>query len=331
MQNDDSFVRALIGDGRPLLKLVALVLIGCGVFALFQSATGHFLPHDTEYLGMTAQQLCTMQGCRIVHFMMHDRASFGGVLIALGIMYLWLIDFPLRRGEAWPWWTIAVSGVAGFLSFLTYLGYGYLDTWHGLSTLALLPLYVWGLAKTRRRHVGAAALSGAATAGAAVATFKAMPLGQKVLLLATFGIVAAGLTIMTVGMTRVFVPQDLEFIGIDKAHIGAIHRNLIPLIAHDRAGFGGGLASCGITMLMTVWCARLTRSLWQALLFAGIAGFATAVGVHPIIGYNNATHLAPAVGGALLYFIGIVMTRSVGSRASRTVSGSIAETRLEVP
>ena len=69
--------------------------------------------------------------------MMHDRVSFGGVLLAIGVMYLWLAEFPLRRGEAWAWWALAVSGTAGFLSFLAYLGYGYLDTWHGAATLAL--------------------------------------------------------------------------------------------------------------------------------------------------------------------------------------------------
>ena len=37
----------------PLLILTALILIGCGAFAFFQAATGHFLPQDTEYLGMT--------------------------------------------------------------------------------------------------------------------------------------------------------------------------------------------------------------------------------------------------------------------------------------
>jgi hypothetical protein len=318
---DDSFIRTLIDDGRPILKLVGLVLIGCGVFALFQSATGHFLPHDTQYLGMTAQELCKMQGCRIVHFMMHDRASFGGVLIALGIMYLWLVEFPMRRGEPWAWWAITVSGTAGFLSFLTYLGYGYLDTWHGLSTLALLPLYIWGLAKTRPS-------GGIKTL---LVPGERMTAGRACLLLATFGIIGAGLTIMTVGMTRVFVPQDLGYIGIDASRIAAIHKNLVPLIAHDRAGFGGGLASCGMVMLMTVWCARLTRSLWQALLFAGLAGFVTAIGVHPIIGYNNATHVAPAVAGALLFFTGIAMTRSVGRTAAGTVSDLRAETRPEFP
>src|SRR6185503_11787221 len=115
-------------------------------------------------------------------------------------------------------------------SFLTYLGYGYLDTWHGLSTLGLLPLYVWGLAKTWRLLAAPRGWRALLVRG------EELSLGRKALLLATAGIVGAGLTIMTVGMTRVFVPQDLEFIGIDAVHIGAIHKNLIPLVAHDRAG-----------------------------------------------------------------------------------------------
>src|SRR5688572_31828208 len=290
--NDDSFFRALIGDGRPLLRLAALVLIGCGAFALFQAATGHFLPHDTAYLGMTAQQLCSMHGCRIVHFMMHDRVSFGGVLIALGVIWLWLLEFPMPRGEAWSWWAIAVSGTAGFLSFLTYLGYGYLDTWHGVSTLALLMPYVWGLVRTWKLLGQPRGWRTVLVPGAP------MSAGRLLLILSTIGIVGAGLTIMTVGMTRVFVPQDLDFMGIDVTSIRAINRNLVPLIAHDRAGFGGGLASCGLAMMITVWCAPLTRSLWQALFFAGLAGFSTAIGVHPVIGYNSVTHVAPAVLGA---------------------------------
>ena len=85
MDDDRSFFETLLGDGRSLIKLTALALMGAGAFALFQAATGHFLPQDTEYLGMTAQQLCTLHGCRILHFMIHDRVSFGGVLIAIGI------------------------------------------------------------------------------------------------------------------------------------------------------------------------------------------------------------------------------------------------------
>ena len=94
---------ALIGDGRPVLTVTGLALAGCGGFALFQSATGHFLPHDVEFLGMDARALCALQQCRIVHFMFHDRVAFGGVLIAVGLLYAWLAEFPLRAGEAWAW------------------------------------------------------------------------------------------------------------------------------------------------------------------------------------------------------------------------------------
>src|SRR5436853_670617 len=210
MNDDKGFLETLLGDGRPLLALAALVLMGAGVFVLFQAATGQFLPHDTAFLGMTAQQLCGLHGCRVVHFMIHDRVSFGGVLLAIGVMYLWLTEFPLRRGESWAWWAIFASGAAGFLSFLAYLGYGYLDTWHGVATLALAPIYAGGLWMTRglrRERVAPARL-----------TF-----GRALLLASTAGIVVAGLTITTVGMTAVFVPTDLQFMSVTVGELRAFN------------------------------------------------------------------------------------------------------------
>ncbi len=82
--------------------------------------------------------------------MIHDRVAFGGTLIALSILYLWLIHFPLRAHLPWAWWTLLFSNIAGFLSFLSYLGFGYLDTWHGVATLLLLPCFAIGLALTYR-------------------------------------------------------------------------------------------------------------------------------------------------------------------------------------
>src|SRR3712207_8431362 len=41
------------------------------------------LPHDERFLGMTAEQLCSLHGCRIVHFMYHDRGAFGGSIVAI--------------------------------------------------------------------------------------------------------------------------------------------------------------------------------------------------------------------------------------------------------
>ena len=47
-----------------------------------------------------------------------------------------------------------------------------------------------------------------------------------------------------------------------------------------------------------------TRGLWWTLAAAGVAGFGTAIGVHPAIGYTDPVHLAPAVGGAAVYYSG---------------------------
>lgn len=301
MNDETGFFEGLIGDGRSLLVVTALVLIGAGAFTIFQATTGHFLPHDTEFLGMTSQQLCSMHACKIVHFMVHDRISFGGVLLAIGVMYLWLAQFPLQRGESWAWWAFAISGIGGFLSFLAYLGYGYLDTWHGAATMVLLPIFLGGLAMTRRlrtTRITRAPLDLRSRRG----------LGRAMLLASTLGIVFAGLTIMTVGMTAVFVPQDLEFMGLAVADLQAINGRLIPLIAHDRAGFGGALVSCGLAMFVAVAYGTLSRNLLQALGLAGLAGFVTAIGVHPAIGYTSLLHLGPAIVGCIVYFTGLALT-----------------------
>lgn len=280
--------------------LFTFFLAGSGAFAIFQATTGHLLPHDAVYLGMTAQQLCALKDCRILEFMIHDRVSFGGVLIAIAVLYLWLALFPLRRRESWAWWALALSGLAGFLSFLAYLGYGYLDTWHGAATLALLPLFVVGMLRARglrRERIGSMPLDLRSYRG----------LGRSLLLLSSVGISAAGLTIMTVGMTRVFVPQDLEYMGITRDAISAINPHLVPLIAHDRAGFGGALFSFGIAMFACLRYGRPSRALWQALTIAGLTGFGTAIGVHPAIGYLSFSHLGPAVLGCLVFATGLAL------------------------
>src|SRR5690349_14332218 len=70
------------GDGCVLFRAVALMLMLIGVFALVQSATGRFLPHDLSYLRMNLRQLCGLDGGRVARFMFHDRTAFGGALIA---------------------------------------------------------------------------------------------------------------------------------------------------------------------------------------------------------------------------------------------------------
>jgi hypothetical protein len=126
-----------------------------------------------------------------------------------------------------------------------------------------------------------------------------------------------GATIFVVGTTSVFVTQDLDYMGLSASDLHAINPRLVPLIAHDRAGFGGAVCTAGVLIFFSVWYSPMNRGLWQALAVAGTFGFATAVGIHPVIGYNDAFHLAPAVAGAVVFVVGMTLTfpQSRGGRA----------------
>jgi hypothetical protein len=133
-------------------------------------------------------------------------------------------------------------------------------------------------------------------------------LGRACLLAAAAGLVGGGLTILLVGMTCVFVPQDLTYLGLSVEEMHALNPRLVPLIAHDRAGFGGAVCCCGLALFCCVWCGNPSQGLWEVLGLAGLSGFGTAIGVHPAIGYDDPIHLAPAVCGAALSLVGLVLT-----------------------
>jgi uncharacterized protein YjeT (DUF2065 family) len=89
-------------QGLWLLRLSAAALLMAGLFAIALGVSGRFLPHDERFLGLTARDLCARHGCRVVHFMIHDRISFGGALVAIGVLYFWMIEH-LRADRAWAW------------------------------------------------------------------------------------------------------------------------------------------------------------------------------------------------------------------------------------
>ncbi len=136
-------------------------------------------------------------------------------------------------------------------------------------------------------------------------------MGRLLVAFAAFGMIAGGLTIMYVGMTRVFVSTDLQYMQVTRESIASINPRLVSLIAHDRAGFGGGLASGGVAVMLTLFCGARpgARGLWWALLGSGSVGFATAIGIHPIVGYTSFLHLLPAYAGALAFLVGMLVLR----------------------
>jgi hypothetical protein len=313
-EDDVGLLTSLGSDGTGLLTATALGLLAAGLFAWFLAMTDQLLPHDLAWLTISESELRSIADGRLVHFMSHDRAAFGGTLIAIGVLYLWLIRFPLAEGRAWAWWLLLIGGTLGFVTFLSYLGTGYLDSWHGSATLVLLPLFALGLVRSRPRRASPAGIQTLLTPGERPLIWSRAWLGRSFLLLTAIGMLVAGLVIVTIGTLVVFVPQDLAFIGLDRAALDLVDPRLVPLIAHDRAGFGGGLATTGLTVLGCVWCGQPSRARWEALLIAGVAGFGAAVGVHGLIGYLDLSHVGPAILGAGVFVAGIVLSRPTGAR-----------------
>ena len=297
VRDDRGILEVALGDGRFLIALTGICLALSGGFAILQSASGHLLPQDSHAIGMDAPALAHAANHRLLGFMFHDRVAYGGTLLAIGAGYLWLAAFPLGFRAAWASWALLVSGGIGFLAFLTYLGQGYLDTWHGVATLFLLPVYMIGVWRSRPPNLSFRTV----WADRPAITRARERWGRLLLGACATGLILAGSTIAIFGMTTVFVPSDLQFIGLAPSTLAHISPSLVPVISHDRAGFGGGLCSIGCLLLFMCRFAELNRSLVEILAVMGCAGFGAAIGVHFVVGYVNFLHLLPAFIGFLIF------------------------------
>ncbi len=129
--------------------------------------------------------------------------------------------------------------------------------------------------------------------------------GQLLHVAQAMAFLAAGTTIALVGVTEVFVPEDLEFMQTTAEALRSVSPRLVPLIAHDRASFGGMIVASGLCFLgIALWGFRRgERWVWWTLLLAGIPGYACAIGVHFVVGYENLWHLTPAFAGLAVFVI----------------------------
>ena len=110
-------------------------------------------------------------------------------------------------------------------------------------------------------------------------------------------------------MGDTFVPEDLEFIGLSASELQGVNPRLISLLAHDRAGFGGGVLTMGVTTIICLWCGRPSRHLHQAIALAGLVSLGAAIGVHFAVGYTDMWHLLPALAGAASLVLGLALER----------------------
>ncbi|WP_166244489.1 hypothetical protein [Paenibacillus turpanensis] len=281
--------------------LGAGMVIG-GVLAWLVAATSVLLPYDEAFLGMSVDQIRAVYP-RLAAFISHDRITLAGTMISIGILYYHLGKYGMKHELHWAKTAVTVSAIAGFGSFFLYIGYGYFDQMHAVLSGGLLPFFLISLfGKGDRALDGRPNLRN-------TSAWKCAQWGQLCFVIIGFGFCIGGLVISTVGITGVFVPEDLAFLGLSPQEINQINERLIPVIAHDRAGFGGALFSDALAILAAaLWGIQEGRAwLWRMYLWGGIPGFAAGFSVHMHIGYTDFIHLLPLYAMLVLYMAGLIL------------------------
>jgi hypothetical protein len=172
---------------------------------------------------------------------------------------------------------VIVPAMVGFCSFFSFLGFGYFDPLHAFVTAILFQFMLLFVVGRPSRLQPCA---------------------------------AAGVVISIIGMTTVFVREDLAYLQLCAADLTAVP-GLVPLVAHDRGTFGGMLMVCGLTMLLAaLWGFRRGAGwLWWTFVAAGTLGYAVSIVVHHVVGYVDGWHLAPAYGGLASLWLAAAASR----------------------
>jgi len=285
------FWTAAMGAGMVFGSLLALLI----------ALTRVVLPYDESFVGMSREQLLALNP-RLLAFMAHDRVSLAGTMIAIGVMYLGLSLDGVRRGLHWAQQSVFISAFTGFASFFLFLGFGYLDTFHAFVTAVLFQLLLLAL----HSRLGTFTPSVPPPLRGDRAWRRSL-WGQLLLILHGCGLLGAGAMISFIGVTKVFVPEDLEFMRTTALALQAASPRIVPLIAHDRATLGGMLLASGwVFLLPALWGFRNgSARLWWTMLIGGVSAYAAALGIHMTVGYTSVMHLLPAFGGLGIFLVGL--------------------------
>jgi len=272
-----------------------------GAVAWLLAATSVVLPYDIRFLGADRDAIRAINE-KLLPFMSHDRMTLAGTMISIGVLYRYLARHGMRRRLHWARMAAMTSGIVGFSGFFLYLGYGYFDPLHATVSAILLPMFVLAMRDGRDEP------SRRKPNDRNDVRWRLALYGQLAFVCAGVGLAVGGIAIAAVGVTQVFVSTDLAFLGTPASRLDEANPRLVPLIAHDRAGFGGALLSDALAVLMTaLWGLQQGEKwIWRMLLLAGIPGFAAGLGVHAAIGYTDFVHLLPVYVLALLYLVGLI-------------------------
>jgi dihydroorotate dehydrogenase len=284
--------------------ILGISMLAGGLLALAIASTRVVLPYDETFSGLSREQLAAAND-RLLAFMAHDRVSLAGTMIAIGVLYVQFSLFGIRIGLHWARVAVLASAFAGFGSFFLFLGFGYFDPFHAFLTAILFQILLLAL------HAPMSAPTQQSLPSLREDWRWRLALwGQLLMVVQGAVLLVAGLVISFIGITSVFVKEDLEFMHTSADTLAAVSPRLLPLIAHDRASFGGMLIAVGLAVLLpTLWGWREGSAwLWWTLLLAGSAGYTAALTVHLAVGYTNVGHLLPAFAGFAVLLVGLALS-----------------------
>ncbi|MGW6129756.1 hypothetical protein ACWFNE_07000 [Cellulomonas sp. NPDC055163] len=284
--------------------LVGVGMVGAGLGAALITLGPLLLWYDLGYLGMDRTQLDELNG-RLVPFLQHDRITMAGTMVAIGVLYAGLAWGGMRRGWAWARTALAVSGAVSFPTLLYFLVIGFVEPLHTAVTVVLFPMFLLAV-------LGRPAAPAWTPPPDVDEVLRRRSLVGQLLMVATgLGMLAGGIVISAVGLSDVFVPSDLVFLGVHADELRAASERLVPFVAHDRAGFGGALMGAALAvLLLSAWGWRAgERWVWWTLALSAAAGFLPAVVVHVRIGYTDVLHLAPVLVGIVLTAVALALAR----------------------
>lgn len=282
--------------------LLGIGMIVGGAAAWLIAISNVVLPYDESFLGMTREELRRVHP-HLLHFMSHDRITLAGTMFSIGILYYMLAKHGMRNGLHWARTAVLVSCLIGFPSFFLYLGYGFFDPLHATAAAILLPMFLLSMRRNPDRPSRAPANLRSDR------IWRKAVWGQLCFVALGISLAVGGLTIASVGVSFVFVPSDLAYLNVTPAQLDAINPRLIPIIAHDRAGFGGALlADAAALLAAALWGIQQgARWLWRTLLLSGAPAFFAALSVHFEIGYQDFIHLLPSYFALFLYIVGLIL------------------------
>lgn len=297
---DDSAMR----EKWPWALVIGASMFIGGLMALAIACTRVIMPYDEAMSGLTRAAIGAVSP-RLLPFMAHDRVSLAGAMLGVGILFAGLAWFAVRRGQHWAEQAIIVPALVGFFSFFSFLGFGYFDPLHAFVTAILFQFMLLAIVGRPSRLQSCAAADRVNDAAWLRAQW-----GQLGFIVHGAVVLLAGVVISIIGMTAVFVREDLTFLQLCAADLAAVP-GLVPLVAHDRGTFGGMLMVAGLTMLLAaLWGFRRGAGwLWWTLVIAGTVGYAVAIAVHHAVGYVDGWHLAPAYGGLALLWCAAAASR----------------------